>query len=153
LLLTCLIATGFSATAQDAKVTARIDAARITVGDQARLFIEVQNNPATGKLQWASIPDTFNNLEIVEKGNIDTVTQGNTVTYKQRLLITGFDSGAYTIPAFMFPVIPNQGNTYAIQTDSFRLEVSTVAVDTTKPFRGIKDIMYVKSTWKDYIWY
>ncbi|MGN6476604.1 MAG: hypothetical protein ACTHKV_05220, partial [Flavipsychrobacter sp.] len=76
--------------AQDATVGARIDAAQITVGDQARLFIEAKVDPKKGKLQWATIPDTFNKLEIVEKGKIDTVQQGNEIIYKQRLLITGF---------------------------------------------------------------
>jgi len=136
----------------DARVGARIDARQIAVGDQARLFIEAQNNPSSGRLQWTEIPDTFNNLEVVEKGKIDTVKQGNIVTYRQRLLITGFDSGVFKIPAFVFSVIPNSGAAYTIQTDSFPLLVQTVPVDTTKGFKGIKGIIYVKSSWRDYIW-
>jgi len=149
-----LILAGSTAFAQgDAKVTARIDANKISIGDQARLFIEVQHNPSQSRLQWAYIPDTFNTLEVVEKGKIDTIKQGDIVTYKQRLLVTGFDSGAYTIPAFIFPVVPNSGTAYTVQTDSFSLLVQTVAVDTSKGFRGIKGIMQVKNTWLDYIWY
>lgn len=148
-----LMLAGYSALAQgDAKATARIDANKITVGDQARLFIEVQHNSAQSRLQWAYIPDTFNHLEVVEKGKIDTVKQGDIVTYKQRLLVTGFDSGAYTVPALVFPVIPNSGTSYTVQTDSFSLLVQTVAVDTSKGFRGIKGIMVVKGSWLDYIW-
>lgn len=137
----------------DASVTSRIDAHQITVGDQVRLFLEVHNNNANGKLQWAAIPDTFNNLEVIEKGKIDTVQQGGVTTYKQRLVITGFDSGVFKIPAFVFPVIPNSGNPYTVQSDSFALSVSTVAVDTTKAFKPIKSIIYVKPSWLDYIWY
>ena len=137
----------------DAQVSARMDATRITVGDQARLFIEVRNNPSAGRVQWAAIPDSINNLEIVEKGKIDTQKQGGFVTYRQRLLITGFDSGLFKIPAFIFPVIPNTGAAYTVQTDSFNLLVQTVAVDTTKGFKGIKNIIYVKSNWRDYIGY
>jgi hypothetical protein len=137
----------------DAHVTARMDVRQITVGDQARFFIEAQHNPSVGRLQWAVIPDTFNKLEIVERGKIDTVKQGDIVTYRQRLIITGFDSGMFKIPAFVFPVIPNSGTPYTVQTDSFALMVQTVPVDTTKAFKGIKGIMYVKSTWQDYIWY
>ena len=144
----------FSSYAQgDAQAAARIDAKQISVGDQARLFIEVKNNPSVGRLQWATIPDTFNSLEVVERGKIDTVTQGGFVTYRQRLLITGFDSGVFKIPAIVFPVIPNSGAAYTVQTDSFSLVVQTVAVDTTKGFKGIKGIVYVKSTWRDYIGY
>jgi hypothetical protein len=137
----------------EAKVSARIDATHIAVGDQVRLFIEAEQNPNTGKLQWATIPDSFNHLEVVEKGKIDTVKQGSIVVYRQRLLITGFDSGAYEIPGFTFSEIPNSGTAYTLQTDSFQLAVQTMAVDTTKPFKGIKGIMFVKATWLDYIWY
>src|ERR1044071_6158752 len=137
----------------NAKVNVKIDANRILLGDEVHYFIEAQHNAMQDRLQWATIPDTFNKLEVVEKGKIDTTKQGDLVTYKQRLLITGFDSGVFVIPSFVFPVIPNSGTAYAIQTDSFPLLVQTVAVDTTKPFKGIKDIIPVKTSWLDYIWY
>jgi hypothetical protein len=137
----------------DAKVDVKMDANQVLVGDQVRYFIEAQHNAMKGRMQWASIPDTFNNLEVVEKGRIDTIKKGDIITYRQRLLISGFDSGMFTVPSFIFPVIPNNGTAYTIQTDSFQLLVQTVAVDTTQPFKGIKAIMPVKTTWLDYIWY
>jgi len=136
-----------------ASAGARLDPRQIVVGDQARLFIEVHSDPAAGRLQWAAIPDTFNGLEIVERGRIDTVKQGGATVYKQRLIITGFDSGVFRVPAFVFPIVPNTGDAYTVQTDSFDLLVQTVAVDTTKAFKPIKGIMYVKPSWLDYIWY
>lgn len=151
--LSVLLLLSSSAFAQPTTAGARIDAHQIMVGDQARVFLEVQHNPAK-RLQWATIPDTFNNLEVVEKGKIDTIAGGSVTTYRQRLLITGFDSGAFKIPPFVFSVIPGGNDTpYTVQTDSFELLVQTVAVDTTKGFKGIKGIIYVQSTWKDYIWY
>jgi len=137
----------------DASVSARIDAKQITVGDQAQLFIEARHNTLQSKLQWAVLPDTFNSLEIVEKGKIDTVKQGDIAIYKQRLMVTGFDSGSFRIPAFLFSVIPNQGHAYTLQTDSFELLVNTVAVDTTKGIKPIKGILNVKFSWRDYIWF
>jgi hypothetical protein len=140
------------ALAQNASVKARVDAAKITVGDQVKLFIEATHNAKQSRLEWAVIPDTFNSLEVVEKGKIDTTQQGDIITYKQRLLITGFDSGSFKIPAFTFPVIPGSGTPYTLATDSFQLLVQTVPVDTTKGYKGIKEIITVKSTWRDYIW-
>ena len=137
----------------DATASARLDPRQIVVGDQARVFIEVKNNPSTGRVQWAAIPDTFNTLEVVERGKIDTVQQGGYITYRQRLIVTGFDSGVYKIPPVVFTVIPNAGTPYMVQTDSFELLVQTVAVDTTKAFKPIKGIMDVKSNWLDYVWY
>jgi hypothetical protein len=136
----------------DATIKSRIDATQVTVGDQVKLFIELTHNTKQSRVQWAVIPDTFNSLEIVEKGKIDTVAQGELITYKQRLLVAGFDSGSFKIPAFVFPVIPASGTAYTLQTDSFQLLVTTVPVDTTQPFKPIKDIIAVKATWRDYIW-
>lgn len=136
-----------------ATVNARIDAGRITVGDPARIFIDVQHDAAVSQLQWAVIPDTFNNLEVLEKGGIDTVGKGGMVTYRQRIQVTGFDSGMHVVPSFAFTVIPKSGDPYVIKTDSFLLLVQTVPVDTTKGFRDIKGIMEVQTSWLDYIWY
>ncbi len=153
-LFTVLVFTSMLSLAQgDAKVTARMDARQITVGDQARYFIEVQHNPSISKINWPVFTDTFDHLEIVEKGKIDTLKQGGMITYRQRLLITGFDSGVFKIPSFQFAVVPTTSNPYVIQTDSFQLLVQTVAVDTTKDFKPIKGIIFVQSTWRDYIWY
>ena len=138
----------------DARVGARLSASQITIGDQVRLFLEAQNNNAVGTLQWAVIPDTFNSLEVVERGKIDTVVSGGFVTYKQRITLTGFDSGLFQIPSFLFTVLPSAGGEpVQLRTDSFTLTVQTVAVDTTKAFKPIKGIIFVKTTWQDYIAY
>jgi hypothetical protein len=145
--------TSIVCTAQtDATLKSGIDATQVTVGDQVKLFIELSHNTKQSRVQWAIIPDTFNSLEIIEKGKIDTIAKGDNITYKQRLLVAGFDSGSFKIPAFVFPVMPANGTAYTLQTDSFQLHVTTVPVDTTKPFRPIKDIIAVKATWRDYIW-
>ena len=131
-------------------VNAKLDAVEILVGDQIKMFIEAKKT-GNATLQWANIPDTFNKLEIVERGKIDTTTQGTTTVYKQRLLVTGFDSGLFKVPPFQFSVIPHSGNAYTVNTDSFLVSVSTVPVDTSKAFRGIKNIIAVKASWTDYL--
>ncbi len=140
-----------AAGAQQASVKARVDANRIAVGDQIKLFIEATHNLKDSRLQWAAIPDTFNTLEVVERGKIDTLKQGDQVTLKQRLLITGFDSGIFRIPSFHFPVIPANGAAYTLPTDSFDVLVQTIAVDTTQPYKGIKDIITIERSWRDYL--
>lgn len=139
-------------TAAQTTVSAKIDARQITVGDQVRLFIEAKPDK-TERLIWAVLPDTFNKLEIVEKGKIDTVQQNGITLYKQRLLVTGWDSGMFTIPAFEFTAVPKTGEPYKITTDSFALMVQTLPVDTAQAFKPIADIIAVKLTWRDYIWY
>ncbi len=153
-LLSLILSTGSLMHAQkDASVHARIDAMQLVVGDQARLFIEVQHNPKTSKLQWATIPDSNDHLEVVEKGKIDTTVHGDITVYKQRLLITGFDSGVFQFPALAFTVLPQKDSAYLLHTDSFKLLVQTVPVDTTKGFKSIKGIILVKTSWRDYLGY
>ncbi len=149
--LLLIAATGLHAQAGDAAVSTRIDATHITVGDPAYLFLEVKHSPAQSSVQWAPLPDSFSKLEIMERGKIDTLKAGGTTTYKQRIAITGFDSGMFTIPRFAFTVTPKGGMPYAIQSDSEQLLVQTVTVDTTKNFRPIKGIIGVQYTWRDYI--
>lgn len=138
---------------QGAKISSRMDATQILVGDQARLFIEIKIDGRNEKLLWPQLPDSFNHLEVLDKGKIDTIRDGNMISYRQRLLITGFDSGMYTIPSIAFSVKPNSDSAYTVRTDSFQLLVQTVAVDTSKAFKPIKDIIKVKASWLDYIWY
>ncbi|HTN47372.1 MAG TPA: hypothetical protein VL098_13565 [Flavipsychrobacter sp.] len=142
---------GKSVVAQpDVTIHAKLDAVDITVGDQIKMFIEARSN-GNSTLQWAFFPDTFNKLEIVERGKIDTSKQGATIIYKQRLLISGYDSGLFQVPPFRFSVLPKGSTPYTISTDSFLVSVTTVPVDTSKAFRGIKDIMAVKTDWKEYL--
>lgn len=131
------------------KIETKIDAQQIVIGDQLRYFITATIDSTKAQLRWCAFPDTFNTLELVEKGKIDTTRNGVNIVYKQRLLITGFDSGAYLIPRFVFVAQNKNGIVDTMFTDSFRLMVNTVAVDTTKPFKAIKDIVAVQTSWLD----
>ncbi|WP_118973329.1 DUF4381 family protein [Taibaiella koreensis] len=135
--------------AQQAGVRAYTDSRKIVIGDQVRLWLEVKPAGPGDKVQWAAMPDSMRGLEIVEKGKIDTLRTKDTFLLRQRLLITGFDSGRYYIPSFTFNVAAN-GQQQELRTDSIPLEVTTVAVDTTKAFKPIKEIVAVKWSIWDY---
>ena len=137
--------------AQSPSVEVKTDATHITVGDKINYFIEA-SIPKDASLQWATFPDSFNQLEIVEKGKIDTVASADQINYKQKLWVTGFDSGAFMIPSFRF-VANHKDRSQILFSDSILIHVSTVAVDTTQPYKDIKNIITVKKTWRDYIWW
>lgn len=153
--ITCLLVfTGSSSFAQnDAKLSSRIDASQVTVGDNVHIFYELQHDPSKSTIQWTRFPDSIGKLEILEKAKIDTIAKDGLVTYRQRVDVTGFDSGVYYVPSFQFSVIPKNGTPYTLSSDSLPLLVQTVAVDTTKEIKPIKGIINVYSTWRDYIWY
>jgi hypothetical protein len=131
-------------------VHARVDARKITIGDHLRLWLEVQPGAKDNTVRWAKKPDTLYGLEIVEQGKIDTIQNADTYLLKQRLLVTGFDSGQYYIPSFAFQVMDKNGQATELFTDSILIQVATVPVDTTKAFKPIKDIVEVKSSWLDH---
>ncbi len=153
ILLACICLAGQPARAQqDATVSAHVDAGRIVIGERARVFIELQHNSARSRVEWSVIPDTFNSLEVVAKSLIDTLRQGDIVTYKQQLQVTGFDSGSFVIPPFSFTIIPAGKDTpYIIRTEPHELLLETVPVDTTQGYKGIKEIIYVEASWLDHI--
>lgn len=151
-----LLLASLSASAQkapEASASLRADATKLMVGDQARVFLSAQCDPTKSRIAWPQVPDSFGKLEVVEKGKIDTVKQGALAIYTQRLLVSGWDSAEYVIPPFLFNVTPANGAPYTIQTEGLTFQVSTVPVDTTKPFKPIKGILQVETSWLDYIWW
>lgn len=134
-----------------ATVQGKVDAKQISVGDRIHYFLEATIQKNKGTLQWPALPDTFNNLEIIEKSKIDTSFAGDLITYKQQLQLSGFDSGSFLIPSFRFQVQPIGQASYELKTDSFYINIKTLSVDTTKPYKNIKDIIAVDTTWRDYV--
>lgn len=123
------------------------------VGDQSRVYLSAQHDPTLSRISWPAIPDSFGKLEVVQKDKIDTVKNGRFVTYRQLLLVSAFDSGLYQIPRLQINVAPVSGTPYTLQTEPKEFVVQTVPVDTTKPFKPIKGILAVESSWLDYIWW
>lgn len=131
------------------KATAKTDARQIEIGDQFHLFLEVSVPNGSGKLSWAKLPE-MQGLEIVDTGSVDSALNGKDLIYKQKLTLTGFDSGVYVIPAFDFPVVEPSGNVVNIPTDTLSLLVSTIPVDTAAAIKPIKDIEEVERDWWAY---
>lgn len=131
------------------QVAAKTDAAKILIGEQFHVFLEVKHNPQDGRLFWADMP-VLKGLEIVDTGSVDSTIVGKDILYKQKLTLTGFDSGVYVIPPMSFKVVPADGPAASYVSDSFVLNVQTVAVDTTKAIKPIKDIIEVEKEWWEY---
>jgi len=141
-LLPALLATGI-AWAQPA-ARSYLENDHIVIGQQVNLVLEVHTG-GNSNIRWATFPDTLKSIEVIETGKIDTIRQKDSTTYRQKLLITSFDAGKASIPAFSFlSVTNNQADTFS--TRPLLLTVTTVAVDTTKPFKPIKDIEEVEES-------
>mgnify|MGYP006962708094 CR=1 FL=1 len=141
--------------AQQPRVEVHTDSSQILIGSQFHLYLDI-TLPSSYRLQGYALPDSFNHIEVVHRGQADTTSAGGQWLYHQVLTLTSFDSGRWQIPSF--PVVlassrPNDTSHLILQTDSLWIGVQTVPVDTSKPFMPIKDIRRVKLTWLDVLPY
>ena len=107
------------------QVISSIDSTNIKIGEEIRYTIEVQ----VDSTDIVIFPEgqTFVPLEMVESYKIDTTFEQAKYRLIKKYGLTQFDSGKYTIPQQQVLI-----NNKAFVTDSVKVEVRDVAVDTTK---------------------
>lgn len=119
------------------RVKVEVDTTNIRIGEQFnyQIFVDDTSNVIIPKLQ------NIKGLEVLEDIDIDTIEKNLIKKY----VLTGFDSGAYYIPAQQI-FIRNR----AYVTDSILINVATVAIDTIKqkmfPIKAIQGEPWV---WDD----
>ena len=135
------------------RVSAVIDREKILLGEQAIISLKVEDvNPATQSLQWFSIPDSTNHLEIVKRDKIDMVDINGLKTYLQKITITSFDSGRWALQMVPAQIKENNtGKNISLATDSLYLSVLPVDVSSLKDYHDIKEVIDVDV--KDYTWW
>ncbi len=84
------------------------------------------------------IPDSIPHFDIWEQQQPVAVKDG----IEQLLTVTSYDSGQFTIPAFVLTT-PTITTEPGIATESIRIEVKPVNVDSLKEYHDIKDIIEV----------
>lgn len=106
-------------------VSVEIDTSQITIGEQIQYKITVE----TDSINLVHFPEdqTFSPLEMVEALKIDTTKKKDRVTLQRIYALTQFDSGNYLIPPQRIDI-----NEEPFLTDSFKIKVGDVVVDTTK---------------------
>ncbi|MCY1718720.1 hypothetical protein OU798_00095 [Prolixibacteraceae bacterium Z1-6] len=127
-----------SVNAQQIKATASLDSTNILLGDQVKLFLEI-DHPKNVDVQFPAVPDTIVDLiELISLSGVDTFELDDESLMKQiqAYTITCFDSGSYRIPPFWFK-IDVDGTIDSIPSNGVTLNVYTMEIDTT---RGPTDI-------------
>ena len=139
ILILLLISIFGNAGAQRIKATASLDSANILLGDQVKLFLEI-DHPKNVEVKFPSVPDSMvnNRVEVLERSGIDTFEMENEEFLKQiqSYTITSFDSGNWRIPPYWFK-IKMDGLTDSIPSNGVTLNVYSMQIDTT---RGPADI-------------
>ncbi|EID76617.1 hypothetical protein [Imtechella halotolerans] len=127
------------------KVKAKADKTQIKIGEQIRYNIEVEVDSST----FVSFPEgqTFMPMEVVEATPIDSSRIQERLNLIRTYWLTQFDSGSYIVPPQK--IVINQKPFY---TDSLRIEITTVEVDTLKQaLYDIKPMMEVTKTNSDWM--
>jgi hypothetical protein len=122
------------------------DSTQIMIGDHLGILLKLK----TDKENSISFPtfsgDTIGKLEIIERKKIDTTFINNFTEYRQRLIVSIFDSGAYPI-SNIAAVINNTDTQIA---EPFTINVNTIAIDTSQPIKAIKAPIDVKLELSDF---
>ena len=130
------------------KVTTSVDTIKNKIGAEFKLTLKTD----VDTLSKVKFPEAknFGALEVIHSYKIDTVRNGARYELIKKYGLTQFDSGSYVIPR-----IPVLINGKAVFSDSIKLEVNDVKVDTLKQkMYDIKDIAQAESplgTWWIYL--
>lgn len=127
--------------AQQKQVLTSIDTTKNKIGAEFVLAVKTTVEP-TNKVQFPNLKN-IGALEVIESYPIDTVKKDNLLELTKKYGLTQFDSGKYTIPAIKIVI-----DKKAFYTDSLKVEVADVAVDTLKQkMYDIKDIIKAENSW------
>lgn len=123
-------------------VKVSVDKNRILLGEHFELTLQV-TSPLKETAHFWSV-DNIPHFEIVSKEKIDTSNADKTITLKQIIQLTSFDSGHWFIPSFYLEK--------RIRTDSIPVDVVFSDFDSKQPYHDIKDIIEVNSKEKNTWW-
>jgi uncharacterized protein YneF (UPF0154 family) len=127
-----------TAFAQQKKVTTAIETTKNKIGAEFKLTLKA-NVDTLSKVSFPAFRN-FGALEVIESYPVDTIKKEDRYELVKKYGLAQFDSGKYMIPGL--PVIIN-GKPF--MTDSIRVEVNNIAVDTLKQkMYDIKGIVPVK---------
>ena len=123
-----------------AQVKAEVDTTKIRIGEQINYKIKVEADSTA--LVIFPEGQTFMPLETVEALEIDTTKRDAKFLLSRIYRLTQFDSGSYTLPRQKI-IIGDQ----PFYTDSLKVDVNTIEVDTTKQkLYDIKPIIEVEKS-------
>lgn len=129
----------FSLVAQAQKVVAVVDSTQIKIGEEIKLSILVEVD-STASVVFPQEANVFLPLELLEAYEVDTLKKDAKYNLTRKYGLTQFDSGKYYIPKQK--ILINEKPYY---TDSIRIAVADVAVDTLKQkMYEIKDLVSVE---------
>jgi hypothetical protein len=135
------IALSTSLFAQQKQVLTSIDTTKNKIGAEFKLTLKTTVK-TTSKVAFPNLKN-IGPLEVIESYPIDTVKKNDQLELIKKYGLTQFDSGKYTIPSVKILI-----DKKPFFSDSIKVEVANVAVDTLKQkMYDIKGIIKAQDSW------
>jgi hypothetical protein len=133
-----------TATFAQQKVVTSIDTTKNKIGAEFKLTLKTSVDTLS-KVVFPKLKN-IGLLEVIQSYPIDTIKKDDRYELIKKYGLTQFDSGRYTIPSIKILI-----NNKAFLTDSIKVEVANVEVDTLKQkMYDIKDIVKTQDSWGDW---
>ncbi|MGQ7945787.1 hypothetical protein [Flavobacterium sp. WC2509] len=126
------------------KVVTSIDTTKNKIGAEFKLTLKTSVDTLS-KVVFPKLKN-IGALEVIQSYPIDTIKKDDRYELIKKYGLTQFDSGKYTIPSIKILI-----NNKAYATDSIKVEVANVEVDTLRQkMYDIKDIVKAEDSWGDW---
>ncbi len=129
-------------------IKASLNRDHVLMGEPMELKVEIKTGSSLPVTKWVNLPDSFNHLEVLSRSPVDSVTAASGTIYRQSFTITGFDPGAWMIPALHITI-----NKKVVYTDSLPVTIVPVALKDSAyhDIREIIDVPDAKTPWWYYL--
>ncbi|NQY09533.1 MAG: hypothetical protein HRT71_08475 [Flavobacteriales bacterium] len=132
--------------AQNARITSKLDTNIILIGDQIKFSLSVEHME-NASFTWPLFADTIvEKIEIVRELSIDTIQSKGLMIETKHYLITSFDSGFHVIPPINVSIV-SDGNVINISSEPLLLTVKLIDLVEGEDIRDIKQPIDTPITW------
>ncbi len=129
--------------AQKIFIKATLDSTSYRIGEWIPVHVSIAH-PYKINFNWNQSDSLSINFQKLSETKTDTVSQKDFITENKTFTLTTFDTGALLIPSLCFYYIDEKNKKDSVFSNSLVIAVTSVTVDTTKAFKGIKPNLLVE---------
>lgn len=141
----------FSGASQTPAVSLKATPTKILVGDYVTIDLTIKY-PQHTQVTLPSLNGFIGTLEVVEAHSPDTVLNGESITLHQQIIASAYDSGTYSAgPLKIFYTHKHTDD--SVLSNEVTIHSTTIAIDTTQPFKPIKSPIEISVHWSEFLYY
>jgi len=137
---------------QSVSATLKADSNHIMIGDALNVHFTLRHSKNLPVIMPV-VADTIGNMDVISASKVDTAFEGNDRILSQTYTVSAYDSGVYYAGPVSVIFKEPSGVIDTILSNNVPVAVSTLPIDTAKPFKAIKAPLDVPYSWKEYVPY